>query len=467
MNSTVSSAAALVAALITAVALAFVWGGTESVSVEWRAMADDYGQGELMAKLTPSDTEPTEYTSTAAAMPTRRDGEKYVLWLNISGFRGDYIEESETPFFDKAVSEGYSTNRLLPAFPSLEYPTLISQATGKDVSAHGIASDVLRHPETKEIVARPTDLSLLKAEPIWTTAKRQGLRVLVHDWPLSQKQPAENAADIFLSEYDPSLSDEDRLNRLFDAWSSDQNEKKLRLIMANLHDINKAGQDYGCREEETHEAVSKLDKTLQAFMDKVEGKWTELSNPGDRLFVIMTTDHGMHDADKLINFQDLMGNLTDKINYAIDQAVAHIWFKDADGPPSQDFIDEFDDELSKRIYWRSFAAGDYPSMWKFGEGGPHVGDRLLVLKPGYAFTEKKGSEAVFPPAETSGPFSTSGFFVQDQTRMKGQAIIYEMGGGGSGSTLGEIDSTVLHATVANLLGIQPAEGANSNALKVD
>jgi len=460
---------ALVAAIVAALTFAFVWEGSQAVGIEWRALENDYKIAELHAKLNPpeaTDYEDTQMSSGPASTPVL-DGDNYVLWLNISGFRGDYVENAEAPFLEDLLSEGYHTDSLMPVFPSLEYPNLVSQATGVPVGQHHISSNVMRDPESKETLERPTKLSLLKAEPIWTTAKRQGIRVLVHDWPMSQEQPSENAADIYLSEFDPSLSDEDRLNKLYDAWASDEGETKLRLIMGSLHDIDTAGRKFGCRTDTTYEAVAKLDGQLKAFFEKIENNWADLSNSGDKLYVIITTDHGMHDAEKLINFGDLMGDLTNNIQYTVDDAVAHVWFKPGDdGAVDPDFIEEFDGELSKRIYWRSFDAGSYPSAWNFGEGGDFVGDRLLVLKPGYAFSTEKGSEAVYGPAETGGPYSISGFAVQDQTRMKGQVFAFELGGG-SGSDLGEIEATQFHATVAKLLEIEPAEGADSKALSIN
>ncbi|MCB1091884.1 MAG: alkaline phosphatase family protein, partial [Verrucomicrobiae bacterium] len=139
-----------------------------------------------LADVTEKSDEPM-----AEPEPVAGDGPKVVLWISISGFRGDYIgDNTETPFFDKMIQEGAVTDKLRPNFPCVEFPAHVSLATGVLVDKHGIPLDRFR-TETGEIVDRPLDQSLMRAEPIWTTATRQGIRTLVHDWPMSQKQPAE------------------------------------------------------------------------------------------------------------------------------------------------------------------------------------------------------------------------------------------------------------------------------------
>ena len=475
MFNVTGSVSALVAAILACLTLMFVWGGTEQVTFNWVAMDDDYSLAALAAERHPIQSYPIPDSSYdnangGAAAPVL-DGDNFVLWLSISGFRSDYMEKAETPFLDGVG--GVSTTKFTPMFPALNWPSLISQATGLTADTHGVVGNTMRHPESKEVLKFPSDLSLLKAEPIWTTAKKQNLPVLVHDWPFSQKQPAEGAADVFKPNFDMALSDDDRLNALFDAWSSYQGENKLRLIMGSLHDLHKAGQTYGTREEDTLKAITAMDTMLGKFFKKVIDKWPDLrGKDGDKLQVVITTDHGMVDAEKLINFKDLMGPMADQVDYVVDEGIAHLWFKgpaEGSNMDMEEFVENYDSELRKRIYWRSFAPDSFPSDWKMASEGGHLGDRLLLLKPPYAFHLEKGSEAVFAPAETSGPFAASGYWVNDSSRMKGQMFAFSLtGGGGSSGDLGEVDARQIYPSVCKLLGITaPSDLANSDALDID
>ena len=50
--------------------------------------------------------------------------------------------------------------------------------------------------------------------------------------------------------------------------------------------------------------------------------------------------------------------------------------------------------------------------------------------------------------------------------MLGGAVIWKYGSNAGGRDLGPIDNTQWHATVANLLGIQPAAGADSRPVRL-
>lgn len=473
MSSTIASASALVSALVAGLALVFVWGGTESVYFDWVAMDDDLTTVELAELRNPIEAAvPYSYTNYGedgggmASAPVK-SGDNFVLWLNVSGFRADYVEDSETPFFDEVRP---SSGTLIPTFPTVHYPSLISQATGVLPSVHGVIGDTMLDPETREAKRFPTSLAHLKAEPIWNTAKKQGISVLVHDWPFSQEQPAENGADVFMAEYDEGKSDEERLNALLDAWAAHQGENKIRLAMASLTDLKKSARENGPKEPDTLASVTTLDSTLKTFFDKLKEKWPELrGQDGDKLHVIISTDHGSANSDKLINYGELMGKLAQQVDYTVTDGIANLWFKELpEGADQEDFEEGYDDELKKRIYWRSYSKGNYPSTWGLGkEGGNMFGDRFLVLKPGYAFTTEVGTEPVFDPSEAGGPYAASGYAVSDSSRMKGQTFMFRLEGGSYGSSLGEIQGTQLHATVCKLLKIEPAAGADTQALDVD
>ncbi|MEM7013226.1 MAG: nucleotide pyrophosphatase/phosphodiesterase family protein [Verrucomicrobiota bacterium] len=466
------SVSALVAAILACLTLMFVWGGTEQVTFNWVAMDDDYSAADLAAKRHPIQSyeipDAGDYSNAGGGVAAPvLDGDNFVLWLNISGFRADYMEKAETPFLDGVG--GSSTRAMTPTFPALNWSSLMSQATGLTADGHGVVGNSMRDPGTGEVKQYPSDLSLLKAEPIWTTAKKAGLGVLVHDWPFSQQQPAEGGADIFKPTFDISLSDEDRLNAIFDAWSSHTGETKLRLVMGSLHGLRKAAQDYGTREEDTLKAITAMDSTLSGFFKKLIDKWPDLrGGDGDKLHVVLTTDHGMVDAEKLINFEDLMGEMANQVDYVVDEGIAHLWFKDTppDGMDMDEFVEFYDSELKKRIYWRSFAPDAYPSDWKLAAEGGHLGDRLLLLKPPYAFHTEKGSEGVYAPAETAGPFAASGYWVNDSSRMKGQMFAFSLtGGGGYSSDLGDVRATQVYPSVLQLLGLSaPTDLADSEGL---
>ena len=393
----------------------------------------------------------------------------YVLWLNVSGFRADYVDKASAPIFTKLADESHSTGRMTPTFPSLHWSSLVSQATGLQPAQHGIIGETIRNPETGEITNRPTDLSLLKGEPIWTTAKRQGVNVLVHDWPFSQVQPDEHAADIYLPEFNPDLSDDDRLKALLDAWKSDKSAEKIRLVMASLHDLNKHGETLGARSDQTYAAFEEFGTRIGAFMDELQSAWPDLNRGADILWVFITTDHGMGEVKTLVNFEEFVSEpIRSRISYTVDDTIAHVWLNLPEGTNEAKFIKTMDDELGKPIFWKMHMPDALPEHWQFPAESPHIGERVLELQPGYRFTDKKGPEPVFAAAEVEGsPLATGGYAPSSNSRMRGQVFIFKFPERGAGSDLQNIYAVQLYPTICELLGIEPAEGADAEALTLE
>lgn len=497
-----SSLISFFAILLFAITFLFLWSGSEGIKFDRVAMEGDRSTTQILEELrkknmaqynAEDDNKPVE---AAPVQTSRGDGPPVVIWISIPGFRGDYLEKAETPFFDKVVAAGAGTNKLRPNFPCLTFPAHSTIATGVTPDKHGIVADRIR-TAPGEVVEQPTDPSLLLAEPIWTTATRQGIVTLVHDWPLSQNQTGENAAASFLTSYDADANDEARLNKALEEWrklagggaaaeepaaegegsgEADQEQAspeaasggtKPRLVMLKLDDIFKAGLINGPRTDETYKAISATDTALQTFFDTVQKEWSTLADPDANLIVFITTDHGMAERDKNVNIEHLLGeDMMKNADIVAHDAVANLYFKDLPESEGEQkiFLDNFDNELGKRIYFRTLTKEDIPADWNYVSD--RTGDRVLVLKTGYAFVDEKAEEPVFDPAAGNSHFGGYGYPVEDSSRMSGQIMM----GGFPNAPLSELDETTLltfHATVCKLLGIDPAEGAATETLGVE
>lgn len=478
-RSLASSLLTLLAILLFAFTMLFLWNGSEGIQFTRQAFDGDKSTqqvlndyrianakaAELAAKERHS-TEPAEMDAVPAVASGSGDGPAVVVWISLPGFRGDYLEKAEAPFFKKLVEEGSATNKMRPNFPCLTYPAHATMATGVSPDKHGIIADRIRLPDGS-VVVQPTDPALLAAEPIWTTATRQKVKTLVHDWPLSQNQSGENKAAYFLDAYDPEASDETRLTKAFDQWKADSASggEKLRLVMLRLDDILKAGLKHGPRADETYAAVGATDKLIQAFVEKVQAEFATLAAPESNLVLFITTDHGLAELDKNVNIAQLLGpDMMKNCDIVAHDAIANLYFKDL--PESEGerkiFLDKFDNELSKRLYFRTLKKEELPAEWAYLHP-ERTGDRVLVLKTGYAFSDVTGAEPIFEPSKGSGHFGAFGYPVGESIRMSGQVILsgFPKPPGGAFDEFGQ---TGFHATVCKLLGIEPAPGASTEAL---
>ena len=479
-RSLASSLITLLAILLFAFMLLFLWSGSEDIEFKRVAMEGDRSTQELIAEFKAKHSATTEVADNPKEeeMPepvaqSSGDGPPVVLWISIPGFRGDYIEKSETPFFDQLISDGAGTNKMRPAFPCLTFPAHTTMATGALVTQHGIVADRLLTPEG-EVVKQPTDQAFMEAEPIWTTATRQGIKTLVHDWPLSQQQPAENAAAFTLDSFDAEATDEARLNKALEVWRGSaggeppvEDKDKLRLVMLRLTDILKAGLVNGPRADDTYAAVAATDTALKNFVDTLQKEWSTLAPANANMVIFITTDHGLAELEKCVNIADLLGEeMMKNADIVAHDAIANLYFKDLPENEAEKkiFIEKFDGELSKRIYFRTYKKEELPE--EFAYQHERVGDRVLVLKTGYGFFDDKADEPVYDPTAGPGYFGGYGYPVGESIRMSGQVILSGIPNSPASGSLDEIFQHTFHATVCKILGIEPAEGASTETLDV-
>ena len=495
-RSLASSLITLIAILLFAFVMLFLWSGSEGIQFSRAtfegdkstvAVLEEYRRANMaateVAMKDDEGEEKEEMTEEPAA--NSGDGPAVVVWINIPGFRGDYLEKAEAPFFKKLATDGAATNKMRPSFPCLTYPSHTTMATGVTPDKHGIIADRIR-TTAGEIVENPTDPALLLAEPIWTTATRQGIKTLVHDWPLSQNQTSEHKAAYFHTSYDPESKDDARLTKALEQWrasasaggaatpaatatASSAGGDKLRLVMLRLNDIYREGLLHGPRADETYAAVGATDKALQTFFDAVQAEWATLAPPAANLVILITTDHGIAELDKNVNIAHLLGDeMMKSCDIVAHDAIANLYFK---GLPENEgekkiFIDKFDNELSKRIYFRTLKKEDLPAEWAY-LNPERTGDRVLVLKTGYAFADNKAAEPVFDPTEGPGFFGAFGYPVEESVRMSGQIFLAGYPKSPLSGALDEVGQLSFHATICKILGIQPAPGAVTDTLPLN
>lgn len=239
--------------------------------------------------------------------------------------------------------------------------------------------------------------------------------------------------------------------------------------MLRLNDIFREGLLHGPRADETYAAVGATDKALQTFFDTVQAEWATLAPPSANLVIFITTDHGIAELDKNVNIGHLLGpDMMKNCDIVAHDAVANLYFK---GLPENEgekkiFIDKFDNELSKRIYFRTLKKEELPADWAY-LNPERTGDRVLVLKTGYAFADATAAEPVFDPTEGPGFFGGFGYPVEESVRMSGQIFMAGYPKSPISGALDEVGQLSFHATICKILGIQPAPGAVTDTLPVN
>ncbi len=393
----------------------------------------------------------------------QQQGRNVVVWISMDGFRGDYVDRADTPTLHRLMREGWYTRQLTPITPSITFPSHVAEATGVTVAQHGISNNAFYDTLTRQKYNFPDDAALLQAEPIWLTARRQGVRTLVFEWPLAQHQQGAVRADYFREKYDPEASNEKRLERVIDTWSADQprnGKQPLRLVMGYITATDGAGHSFGPDSTQVTKRIEQTDEMIGRFVEQAVAVFRLHASPRDRLYVLITTDHGMTPVKTLVNFKKLL-------SFELPSDVPAI----TDGPLGMIYLDRHP-ELKDRVLadlrkhedlLNAYARDALPPQWGFNHP-TRVGDVVVMLKPSYSFKSNADAPMTMPADEKHGPLGMHGYPPSDCADMRGFCVLWRYPSAAIGKDLGEVDALRLHPTVAKMLGVRPAAGAKAKAL---
>ena len=392
------------------------------------------------------------------------------MWISIDGCRGDYVDRvrEQTPTFHRLMREGAYSQQLMTITPSITFPSHVSEATGVPVAQHGIPNNVFYDSVTRQTYKFPDDGTLLQAEPIWLTAKRQGVRTLVHDWPLSHAQSGAVRTDYFLPKFENELTDEQRLQGLIDTCRGDQSRggEPLRLIMGYIKGTDPVGHKYGPDSPEIDQKMVEIDRLLGRFVQQATEVFRQKMSPRDRLYVLITTDHGMMRVKMLVNLRRLIGTpLPERVQVVTEGPVGMIYL---------DQLPEDERVAMKRRLLESFRQ-EFLSAWpreslpkRWGFDHPtRVGDVVVMLKPGYTFSSRPGTgDATWPVDPRVGPMGMHGWPPEEVAEMRGICVVWRYPDAIGGKKLGRVNVLQLHPTVAKWLGVRAAHGATGKPFSI-
>ncbi len=389
-----------------------------------------------------------------------------VYWVSIDGLRPDYLDRAHTPFFDFLRETGAYSLEHEPVFPSVTFPSHVSQATGVTVRQHGIPANRFYDLETGELHSYPGDSRLLEAEPIWTTAVRQGLRVASLGWVLAHGQTGDHVADFFDPEFPRGLPNEERLGRLLDLWRGDEDPgDPLRLLMGYAVGPDSPGHRHGPESDEVIAAVEEIDAILGRHYEEIVALWNERRSPPDAFYFVLTSDHGMSEVHTLVHPGRLTGleDSDDAILVSVGPVLNLYLDRALPSDERERVLRQTLTRLEDYDFVRAHPREELPPEWGYAHP-TRTGDLVVTLPPGYTFSGKP--EGITLSAEEGdGPFGMHGYAPADDPNMTTVAFFHRHPAPLGGTDLGPIDSLQLHPTVARLLGISPAPGTTGEPIE--
>ena len=392
--------------------------------------------------------------SSAGAQP----GRSVVIWLSLDGMRGDYADIYAAPTLQAMMKEGVYSRHMVDTFPPLTFPSHTALATGVPAGVHGITGSNFYDRKTGLQYNMPTESQLVQAEPIWVTAARQSVRSIVLDWPLSYHQQGPFRAVVSSPGFESHWSDAERFDRLLEAWEQDRDPNPIRLLMGYCPSVDSIGHHDGPESARLGQTVLAVDEQIKRLRQRAIEVFKQKMRPDDRLFFVISADHGMAKTHTLVHPTKLLGELPAQIK-VVENSTSLLLYLGEDARPL--WTERISQRLRGKQGVRMVLSSQFPPQW--GYAHPDRSPDLLILaRPGWSFS--KAIDSLYGPSAGKGVLGNHGYAPEECPEMDALLVIWQYGTTLGGRDLGTVSQLAVYPTICQILGIKPAPGPNTPGL---
>jgi arylsulfatase A-like enzyme len=375
--------------------------------------------------------------------------EPVVVLLSWDGIRHDFPDRVVLPGLQRMAEHGVRAGRLVPVYPSSTFPTHVSMATGTYPDRHGIIDNHFIASGRGEF-RYSSDADWLEAEPLWIAAERQGVPAATYFWVGSESDWRGQGARYRIAPFDGARPEAAKVAQILE-WLALPADERPRLIMSYWRGADSEGHRHGPDSSQVDRALRDQDAELQNLLTGLDtlGVWAFTT-------LIIVSDHGMAPMGKYL---DLRGRFDDAgIGARITgAAVAQIHLDD----PAQ--IDAALAVVAKLEHVRGYRRNEIPAHMRLSHP-ERGGDLVAVTEPPYTFSRPAGAEGTLMAA-LSRLGVTFGGHGYDPRLPDMAGVFFALGRGvAPGLSLPEVRQVDVAATVAHLLGIEPPEHSEGNAV---
>lgn len=304
---------------------------------------------------------------------------RYTVIVSLDGFRWDYAEAFDTPFFDQMARQGVKAV-MSPSFPSKTFPNHYTLATGLYPDHHGIVANSFLDRSTGEVYSlgdarSRTNPRYYGGDPIWLTAKRQGVPTATVYW-VGSDVAIKGGHATYWHDYmkKPLLTFDERKAEVLRLLSLPEG-KRPHLVMCYFEEPDHSGHSYGPVSKPTRRAIESLDSLLSTM-------WTAIKALpiGSEVNLIVTGDHGMAwtGPDRTV---PVMRHLkAEWIERVEGNLPGQVYVKRAD------YADSVVAALRGVDHIRVWKRADVPAYLHYGTN-PRIGDVVVVPDVGWLFTD--------------------------------------------------------------------------------
>lgn len=383
------------------------------------------------------------------ASPAHADA-PLVIWLSFDGVRHDYPDRDDFPALQRMASEGVRARRLIPVFPTSTFANHVSMATCASVDRHGIVGNRFFDPVLGEFDYE-NDGRFINAEPIWSSAERQGIRTASFFWVGSESPWRGTAATYRMSPFDSGIDEAQKVDQIL-AWIDLPVDERPGLVLSWWRGADRVGHRKGPDDSSVAAQLASQDAQLARLLTALDAR-----NVWSFTTIVVSSDHGMTSGQIEIDVDAAMSEIRVDSRHYSDGAVTYLSLANpSDLPRAEKKLRTIDGHT----VYRSDAV---PMELRISSPG-RLGDLVLVAEAPHYYARSGTFEKLLGwIARVAGYNRGTHGYVPDHPDMAG--IFYVLGRGvAREARLDAVSNLDIAPTVSHLLGIEPPRDCEGKVL---
>ena len=294
--------------------------------------------------------------------------------VSLDAFRWDYPTIYNTPWLDSIAANGVAAT-MVPSYPSSTFPNHFTLATGLVPDHHGIVNSQFWAPEKGELFSMGDSATRYNpyyfgGEPIWVTAKKQGVKSASIYWVGSDVAIQGLYPDYYLRwDNEPRLTYPQRVDEALRIAKLPESERPS-LLMVYFDEPDWTTHHYGPVAEESEAVIEELDSLMGIL-------YRGLKELDYGVNLIVTSDHGMTEIsdEKFISIEQTVN--PDWVERIVSTNPTSIFCKEG-------CRDSLFNQLSKVKHISVWRKEEVPAHLNYGTSN-HLGDIIVAPDLGWQF----------------------------------------------------------------------------------
>ena len=294
--------------------------------------------------------------------------------VSLDAFRWDYPTIYNTPWLDSIAANGVAAT-MVPSYPSSTFPNHFTLATGLVPDHHGIVNSQFWAPEKGELFSMGDSATRYNpyyfgGEPIWVTAKKQGVKSASIYWVGSDVAIQGLYPDYYLRwDNEPRLTYPQRVEEALRIAKLPESERPS-LLMVYFDEPDWTTHHYGPIAEESEAVIEELDSLMGIL-------YRGLKELDYGVNLIVTSDHGMTEIsdEKFISIEQTVN--PDWVERIVSTNPTTIFCKEG-------CRDSLFNQLSKVKHISVWRKEEVPAHLNYGTSN-HLGDLIVAPDLGWQF----------------------------------------------------------------------------------